>query len=191
VSTGAETRATRIRWAAVAALLAGLLTGAAIFLRPVLDVQLDTPESTVLAVASALEWLLFVGALVGMHLVDGHAYGLLGRIVVWALAVLTLMSLVSLLFTFGVVEAGSPLGVVGDIGTPLNFLLVSILGIFLWLAGANRWAAGLLLFPVGIIFGMLQSVPALTPLVGLVPLLAFIALGVDLWQKAEPQDAAA
>jgi hypothetical protein len=42
-ATGAETRSTRIRWAAVAAMLAGLLTGAAIFLRPVLDVQLDTP----------------------------------------------------------------------------------------------------------------------------------------------------
>jgi hypothetical protein len=189
VSTGAETRATRIRWAAVAAMLAGLLTGAALFLRPVLDVQLDTPESTVLAVASALGRLLFVGALVGVHLVYGHAYGLLGRIVVWALAVLTLMSLVSLLLTFGVVEAGSPLGVVGNIGTPLSFLLVSILGILLWLAGANRWAAGLMivLFPVGIIFGMLQAVPALTPLVGLIPLLAFIALGVDLWHKAPPR----
>jgi hypothetical protein len=192
VSTGAESRATRIRWAAVTAMLAGLLTGAALFLRPVLDVQLDTPESTVLAVASALGRLLFVGALVGVHLVYGHAYGLLGRIVVWALAVLTLMSLVSLLFTFGVVEAGSPLGVVGNIGTPLSFLLVSILGILLWLAGANRWAAGLMivLFPLGIIFGMLQAVPALTPLVGLIPLLAFIALGIDLWQKAHPQAAA-
>jgi hypothetical protein len=91
-----------------------------------------------------------------------------------------------------VVEAGSPLGVVGNIGTPLSFLLVSTLGILLWQAGASRWAAGLLiaLFPVGMIFGMLQAVPALTPLVGLIPLLAFIALGVDLWQKAEPQSAA-
>jgi hypothetical protein len=158
----------------------------------VLDVQLDTPESTVLAVASALGRLLFVVALVGVHLVYGPAYGLFGRVVVWALAVLTLVSLVSLLFTFGVVEAGSPLGVVGNIGTPLSFLLVSTLGILLWQAGASRWAAGLLiaLFPVGMIFGMLQAVPALTPLVGLIPLLAFIALGVDLWQKAEPQSAA-
>jgi hypothetical protein len=79
--------------------------------------------------------------------------------------------------------------VVGNVGTPLSFLLVSILGIVLWLAGANRWAAGLLiaLFPLGIIFGMLQAVPALTPLVGLVAGLAIIALGVDLWQKAQPQ----
>jgi hypothetical protein len=134
-----------------------------------------------------------VVALIGVHLVYGHAYGLFGRIVVWALAILTLVSLLSLLFTFGVVEAGSPLGAVGNIATPLSFLLVSVLGILLWLAGANRWAAGLLiaLFPVGIVFGMLQAVPALTPLVGLIPLLAFIALGVDLWQKAQPQAAAA
>ena len=182
-------RATRVRWAAIAAVLGGLLTGGALLLRPVLDIQLDTPESTVLAVASALGRFLFVVALVGVHLVYGHAYGLLGRIVVWALAVVSLMTLVSLLFTFGVVEAGSPLAVVGNVGTPLSFLLVSILGIILWLAGANRWAAGLLiaLFPLGIIFGMLQAVPALTPLVGLVAGLAIIALGVDLWQKAQPQ----
>jgi hypothetical protein len=155
----------------------------------VLDIQLDTPESTVLAVASALGRFLFVVALVGVHLVYGHAYGLLGRIVVWTLAVVSLLTLVSLLFTFGFVEAGSPLAIVGNVGTPLSLLLVSILGILLWLAGANRWAAGLLiaLFPVGIVFGMLQAVPALTPLVGLIPLLAFIALGVDLWQKAQPQ----
>ena len=43
------------------------------------------------------------------------------------------------------------------------------------------------LFPLGIIFGMLQAVPALTPLVGLVAGLAIITLGVDLWQKAHPQ----
>jgi len=161
-------------------------------LRPLLDIQLDTSESTALAIASALGRLLFVVALIGVHLVYGHMYGLLGRIVVWTLAVVSLLTLVSLLFTFGVVEAGSPLAVVGNIGTPLSFLLVSILGILLWLAGASRWAAGLLivLFPVGIVFGMLQAVPALTPLVGLIPLLAFIALGVDLWQKAEPQAAA-
>ena len=104
----------------------------------------------------------------------------------WTLAILTPLTLVSLLFTFGVVEAGSPLAVVGNVGTPLSFLLVSVLGILLWLAGANRWAAGLLvvLFPVGIIFGMLQAVLALTPLVGLIPLLALIVLGVDLRQKA-------
>jgi hypothetical protein len=115
----------------------------------------------------------------------GHAYGLFGRIVVWAVATLTLVSLLSLLFTFGVVEAGSPLGAIGNMATPRSFLLVSVRGILLWLAGANRWAAGLMiaLFPVGIVFGMLQLVPALTPLVGLVPLLAFIALGVDLWQR--------
>lgn len=102
---------------------------------------------------------------------------------------MSVLTLVSLLATFGIVEAGSPLAVIGNVGTPLSLLLVSILGILLWLADANRWAAGLLivLFPVGIIFGMLQAVPALTPLVGLIPLLAFIALGVDLWQKAEPQ----
>jgi hypothetical protein len=186
-STGDDTRAPRVRWAAIAAVLAGILTGGALILRPLLDIQLDTPESTAVAIASALGRLLFVVALVGVHIVYGHAYGLLGRIVVWALAILTLVSLVTLLFTFGVVEAGSPLGIVGNIGTPLSFLLVSVLGIFLWLAGANRWAAGLMiaLFPVGIIFGMLQIVPALTPLTGLIPLLAFIALGVDLWQKAE------
>jgi hypothetical protein len=191
-STGEDTRATRIRWAAVAAMLAGLLMGGALFLRPLLDIQLDTPESTALAVASALGRLLFVVALLGVHLAYGHAYGLLGRVVVWALAVVSLVTLVSLLFTFGVVEAGSPLAVVGNVGTPLSFLLVSILGIILWLAGANRWAAGLLiaLFPLGIIFGMLQAVPALTPLAGLVAGLAFIALGVDLWQKAQPQAAA-
>jgi hypothetical protein len=45
----------------------------------------------------------------------------------------------------------------------------------------------IVLFPVGIIFGMLQAVPALTPIVGLIPLLAFIALGVDLWHKAPPR----
>lgn len=191
-SPGDDTRATRIRWAAVAAMLAGMLMGAALFLRPVLDVQLDTPESTALAIASALGRLLFVVALIGVHLVHGHRYGLLGRIVVWALAVVSLVTLVSLLFTFGVVEAGSPLAVVGNVGTPLSFLLVSVLGILLWLVGANRWAAGLLiaLFPLGIIFGMLQAVPALTPLVGLVAGLAIIALGVDLWQKAQPQSAA-
>ena len=174
-------------------MLSGVFTGGALFVRPVLDIQLDTPESTALAVASALGRLLFVVALIGVHLAYGHAYGLLGWIVVWALAVVSLMTLVSLLFTFGVVEAGSPLAVVGDVGTPLSFLLVSILGIVLWLAGANRWAAGLLiaLFPLGIIFGMLQAVPALTPLVGLVAGLAIIALGVDLWQKAHPQVTAA
>ena len=122
---------------------------------------------------------------------EGHAYGLLGRIVVWTLAVVSLLTLVSLLATFGIV-GGSPLAVVASVGTPLSLLLVSILGILLWLGGANRWAAGLLivLFPVGIVFGMLQAVPALTPLVGLIPLLAFIALGVDLRQRAEPQPAA-
>jgi hypothetical protein len=174
-------------------MLAGLLAGGALFLRPVLDIQLDTPESTALAVASALGRLLFVAALVGVHLVYGHSYGLFGRIVVWTLGVLTVVSLVSLLFTFGVVEAGSPLAAVGDIGTPLSFLLVSVLGILLWLAGANRWAAGLLiaLFPLGIIFGMLQAVPALTPLVGVVVGLAFITLGFDLWQKAESGTGAA
>lgn len=192
-SRGDETRATRVRWAAMAAMLAGVLFGGSLILRPLLDIQLDTPESTALAIASALGRLLFVVALLGVHLVYGDAYGLLGRIVVWTLAILTLLTLASLLATFGFVEAGSPLAVIGTVGTPLSLLLVSILGILLWLAGANRWAAGLLiaLFPVGIVFGMLQAVPALTPLVGLIPLLAFIALGVDLWQKAEPQPAAA
>jgi hypothetical protein len=187
-STRGDTRATRIRWAAAAAMVAGLLLGGSLFLRPLLDVQLDTPVSTALAIASALGRLLFVGALIGVHLVYGHAYGLVGRIVVWSLTVLTAVSLVSLLFTFGLVEAGSPLAAVGNIATPLSLLLVSVLGIILWLAGANRWAAGLLivLFPLGIVFGMLQAVPALTPLTGLVIGLAFIALGLDLWQKAEP-----
>jgi hypothetical protein len=188
-STRGDTRATRIRWAAAAAMVAGLLLGGSLFLRPLLDVQLDTPVSTALAIASALGRLLFVGALIGVHLVYGHAYGLVGRIVVWSLTVLTAVSLVSLLFTFGLVEAGSPLAAVGNIATPLSLLLVSVLGIILWLAGANRWAASLMiaLFPVGIIFGMLQAVPGLTPLVGLIPLLAFIALGVDLWHKAPPR----
>jgi len=81
-----------IRWAAAAAMLGGLMTGGALFLRPVLDVQLDTPESTALSVASALGRLLFVVALIGVHLVYGHAYGLLGRIVVWALAVVSLLT---------------------------------------------------------------------------------------------------
>lgn len=186
-SDSGDTRATRIRWAAGAVMLGGLLLGGALFFRSLLDTQLDTPESTALAVAAALGRLLFVFGLVGVHLVYGHTYGLVGQIVVWALGVLTVMSLVSLLFTFGVVEAGSPLAAIGNIGTPLSFLLVSILGIVLWLAGANRWAAGLLiaLFPLGIIFGMLQAVPALTPLVGIVIGLAFIALGLDLWRRAE------
>jgi hypothetical protein len=167
-------------------MLAGLLLGGTLLLRPLLDILLDTPESTALAVASALGRLLFVAGLIGVHLVYGHAYGLVGRIVVWTLGVLTVVSLLSLLFTFGVVGADSPLAAAG-ISEPLSFLLVSILGIVLWLAGANRWAAGLLiaLFPLGIIFGMLQAVPALTPLVGVVVGLAFVALGFDLWQKAE------
>jgi hypothetical protein len=183
------TRATRIRWAAAAAALAGLLLGGSLFLRPLLDVQLNTPESTALALASALGRLLFLGALIGVHLVYGDTYGLVGRIVVWSLAVLTAVSLVSLLFTFGLVEAGSPLGAVGNIATPLSLLLVSVLGIILWLAGADRWAAGLLIaiFPLGIVFGMLQAVPVLTPLAGAVVGLAFIALGFDLWQKGPSQ----
>lgn len=185
-SSGDETQAPTVRWAAAAAMLAGVLFGGALVLRPLLDVQLNTPESTALAVASALGRLLFVGGLIGVHLVYGHRYGLAGQIVVWALAVVTVITLASLLATFGVVEAGSPLSAIGDIGTPLSMLLVSVLGIMLWMAGANRWAAGLLiaLFPVGIVFGMLQAVPALTPLTGVVIGLAFIALGVDLWQKA-------
>ena len=190
-AAGDDTRATRVRWAAVAAMLAGVLIGGSLFLRPLLDTQLETPESTALAVASALGRILFVVGLVGVDLIYGRRYGLLGRIVVWTLAVLTVVSLLSLLLTFGVVEAGSPLAAVTNIGTPLRFLLVSILGIVLWLARANRWAAGLLIavFPLGIIFGMLQVVPALTPLAGLVGL-AFIALGVDLWQAARSQGAA-
>jgi len=132
-----------------------------------------------------------VGGLIGVHLVYGHTYGLVGQIVVWTLAVVTVITLASLLATFGVVERGSPLSAAGDIGTPLSLLLVSILGIILWMGGASRWAAGLLiaLFPLGIVFGMLQAVPALTPLVGVVVGLAFIALGADLWQKAQPQAA--
>ncbi|MGH2382495.1 MAG: hypothetical protein ACRDG7_14930 [Candidatus Limnocylindria bacterium] len=176
-----------IRWTAAATVLAGVFPGGSLFLRPLLDVQLNTPENTALSLGQALGRLLFLGALIGVHLVYGHAYGLVGRIVVWSLAVLTAVSLVSLLFTFGLVEAGSPLGAVGNIATPLSLLLVSILGIILWLADADRWAAGLLIaiFPLGIVFGMLQAVPALTPLAGAVVGLAFIALGFDLWQKAQ------
>lgn len=188
-SPNGDTRATRIRWGAAAAALAGVLLGGSLFLRPLLDVQLNTPESTALALASALGRLSFLGALIGVHLVYGHAYGIVGRIVVWSLAVLTVASLVSLLFTLGLVEAGSPLGAVGNIATPLSLLLVSVLGIILWLAGAYRWAAGLLIaiFPLGIVFGMLQAVPALTPLAGAVVGLAFVALGFDLWQAAASQ----
>ena len=158
-------------------------------LGPPLDLQLDTPESTALAIVSALGRILFVGGLIGVHLVYGHRYGLVGQIVVWTLAAVTVITLASLLATLGVVEAGSPLSAAGDIGTPLSLLLVSLLGIILWMAGANRWAAGLLiaLFPLGIVFGMLQAVPALTPLIGVVVGLAFIALGADLRQKAQPQ----
>jgi hypothetical protein len=192
-STGGETRASNVRWAAAGTMLAGVLFGGALVLRPLLDVRLDTPESTGLAIMSALGRILFVGGLIGVHLVYGQRYGLVGQIVVWALAVVTVITLASLLATFGVVEAGSPLSAAGDIGTPLSLLLVSALGIILWMAGANRWAAGLLivLFPLGIVFGMLQAVPALTPLIGVVVGVAFIALGADLWQKAEQRQAAA
>jgi len=80
-----------------------------------------------------------------------------------------------------------------QLSTPLGFLLVSILGIVLWLAGADRWAAGLLiaLFPLAIILGMLQIVPVLAPLVGPAAALAFILLGYDLWQKARASRLAA
>jgi len=70
-STGDDTRAARVRWAAIAAVLAGILTGGALILRPLLDIQLDTPESTAVAIASALGRLLFVVALVGVHIVYG------------------------------------------------------------------------------------------------------------------------
>jgi hypothetical protein len=55
------------------------------------------------------------------------------------------------------------------------------------MAGATRWAATLLVlvFPVGIVFGALEAVPALTPFVGVVVGLAYIGLGLDLWQKAD------
>lgn len=182
----ADARATRVRWAAAAATLAGLLVGGPLVLRPLLDVQLFTPESTVLALMSALGVLLFAASLLGVHLVYAHAYGLVGRLVVGAIVILALISQLSLLFTFGVVEPGPPLGPITQIAAPLSFLLVSILGIVLWLVRANRWAAGLLvvIFPLGLVFGMLRVVPVLIPLTGVVVGLAFIGLGFDLWQRA-------
>jgi len=55
------------------------------------ELPVNTPESTALAVASALGQLLFVGGLIGVHLVYGQRYGLIGRIVVWTLGVLTVV----------------------------------------------------------------------------------------------------
>ena len=178
-------RASRIRWAAMAAMLAGLLLGGTLVLRPLLDVDVDTPENTVLALFAALGRLLFAGSLVGVHLVYGHAYGVIGRVLVWVIVIASLVSLLSLFFNFGVLERDSALSPIIQIGGMI-FLLVSILGIVLWMAGATRWVATLLVlvFP-GIVFGALEAVPALTPFVGVVVGLAYIGLGLDLWQKSE------
>ena len=179
-------RASRIRWAAMAAMLAGLLLGGTLVLRPLLDVDVDTPENTVLALFAALGRLLLAASLVGVHLVYGNAYGAIGRVLVWAIVIATLVSLLSLLFSFGVLERDSALAPIIQIGGVI-FLLVSILGVVLWMAGATRWVATLLVlvFPVGIVFGALEAVPALTPFVGVVVGLAYIGLGLDLWQKAD------
>ena len=179
-------RASRIRWAAMAAMLAGLLLGGTLVLRPLLDVDVDTPENTVLALFAALARLLFAASLVGVHLVYGRAYGVIGRVLVWAIVIATLVSLLSLLFNFGVLERDSALSPIVQIGGVI-FLLVSILGVVLWMAGATRWVATLLVlvFPAGIVFGALEAVPALAPFVGVVVGLAYIGLGLDLWQKVE------
>ena len=179
-------RASRIRWAAMAAVLAGLLLGGTLVLRPLLDVDADTPANTVLALFAALGRLLFAASLVGVHLVYGHAYGAIGRVLVWAIVIAALVSLFSLLFNFGVLERDSALSPIIQVGGVI-FLLVSILGIVLWMAGATRWVATLLVlvFPVGIVFGALEAVPVLTPFVGVVVGLAYIGLGLDLWQKVD------